>query len=330
MPMGTTTRAHATWLLGGGATLLVTGCAWVLGGLEEGTERASDPTPATDAAVSPAPVCPGALAGFPYRRAITIDRADAAVSDYTVPIVLPTEALLAQGKLRPSGADYRFTDEQGRSLPFWLEGGADGGARRALVRVDLRTQVRAWVHYGNTNATSESQLLDAFMPGIIDDPTFARRDGWVVQFNGDPADGEPASWSTSYEDEGIRLKVSRRSGNNGTGPVACQTVTFPQGSRYRLVFDVAFVREGNSTVTVSVSGLGRGSVWGHSVVEGLPSLRASGEETIPFAAGTRVVCLGATVATAGGADAHFSRVRVRRILDEEATATVSAEERVCP
>ena len=168
------------------------------------------------------------------------------------------------------------------------------------------------------------------MPGIIDDPTFARRDGWVVQFNGDPADGEPAQWSADYEDQGIRFKVSRRRGDNGTGLVACQTVTFPQGSRYRIVFDVAFVREGNSTVTVSVSGLGRGSVWGHSVVEGLPSLRAAGEETISFAAGTRVVCLGATVATAGGADAHFSRIRARRILDEEPVARVSAEERVCP
>lgn len=302
------------------------GCAWLVGGLDEPVERAdaSVPPPVRDAA----PSCPGALPGFPYRRALLVDLTDASVGDYTVSVGLPTDELVGEGKLQPSGADYRFTDESGRPIPFWVDGETDGGPHRALLRMPVRGGARGWVHYGNPVALSESRRMDVFVPGVIDDPTFARRDAWHVQFSSEPADG-PAEWSVVYEDEGVRFKVARRSGNNGASTVACQTVTFPGGSRYRLVFDVVFAREGDGAVWVWVSALDRLSVWAHSVVEGSVAMRARDEQTIAFDSGTRVVCLGAGVTTGGTVDALYSRIRVLRVAPSEPRVLLGSEGAPC-
>lgn len=329
--------AEATWTRTFGASLFacalgVSGCAWILGGLGEAIDRpdaASAPS-LGEAGWDGAPSCPGALPGYPYRRAFVLDGTDASVADYTVQIALPSDQLVAEGKVQPTGADYRFTDEEGRPLPFWVDGEADGGPRQALVRMHIQPGARGWVHYGNASAAIGAQRMDVFAPGIIDDPTFRRTDGWWVQFTEDPADRVPAEWSVGYEDEGVRFKVARSSGNNGASVVACQTVTFPGGSRYRVVFDTVFAREGEGAVWVWVSGLDRLSVWAHSVVEGNVTMNARDEETITFDSGTRVMCLGAGVTTGGSVNARFSRIRARRVVTNEPRASVGREETSCP
>lgn len=314
------------------AAFPLAGCALLLGGLDEGSERTLDAATTVDAmGFDAAPHCPDGIAGFRYRRPIAIEPGDASVIDYTLPVAVPVAELVAGGKLQATANDLRFADDEGRLLPYWLDGAGDGGSARAYVRMDLRHRPsRAWLHYGNPGASSESRVLAPYLQGIVDDPTFQRRDGWDVRLLGDSADVVAPSWSVAYEDEGIHLTVERTLGTNGAGPSACQTVTFPLGSQYRIVFDVSLSRDDTGSASVVVSGLGRHTVWVHSHVVGERVYAARNEETVPFEGGTRVVCLDALIATSGRVDVQFSRIRVRREVTPAPTAIVASEERSCP
>lgn len=337
--MGQGVLRAGVWAL---VSLCLGGCALVLGGLEEGTAASTDagvaPRDGSPTDAGPA-TCPGALPGFRYRRELRISPVSESVSDYTASVPLPTLELSAAGKVQPSGVDYRFTDDRGTLLPFWIDDGGGTTASRAFVRFDLRggspnpvgRSQRAWLHYGNPRASEAADPLAPYLQGIVDDPTFARRDGWDVKFREEPADGSPATWSVAYEDQGIHFMVSRQRGDNGAVLSACQTVTFPEGASYRIVFDVSFTREGASGAHVFVSGLQRYSVWTRNrLVGGELAYEAKNEETVSFAGGTRVLCLEGGLELGGAIDVRFSRIRVRRVMVPEPSVVVLPEERTCP
>ena len=104
------------------------------------------------------------LAGFNYRRAITITNNAQEVSDYQVLIVL-TPQNFDYSKAKPDGSDIRFTKDDGiTKLPYWIEIWNPSGESWIWVKIDhlpLGDTV-IYMYYGNPQAESEENPEQVF------------------------------------------------------------------------------------------------------------------------------------------------------------------------
>ncbi len=122
------------------------------------------------AGASPVP-----LSAWAYRREVIIrERSGQDLYNYQVLVVVDTQSLIEQGKMRPDGGDIRFTDADGRLLAYWVEPGTiNTTATRIWVLVPFlpaNSEEIIYMYYGNPDARSLSNFgavfpLDTFEDG---------------------------------------------------------------------------------------------------------------------------------------------------------------------
>ncbi|MEM5806538.1 MAG: DUF2341 domain-containing protein [Candidatus Aenigmatarchaeota archaeon] len=86
--------------------------------------------------------------------------------DYQVLIILDTQTLISQGKMRSDCGDIRFTDSDGVTLlNYWIESGCNTNNTRIWVRVNLTafSNKTIYLYYGNPDATSLSDISRVFI-----------------------------------------------------------------------------------------------------------------------------------------------------------------------
>ncbi len=108
------------------------------------------------------------LPGWQHRRSVAVAHGGAPLLGYAVALDLDTASLVAAGKMRPDGADIRFTDgDEATPLPHWVESGMNTTRTRVWVNV---TTIPAgsktiYLYYGNPRAApagSGSAVFDLF------------------------------------------------------------------------------------------------------------------------------------------------------------------------
>ncbi len=112
--------------------------------------------------------CP--LPGFNYSLPLTINNANAAVTDAQVKLTVNTATLVSAGKMQASGNDIRFTDTLCNTLPYWIESGMNTASTVIWVKVKNLASfgnVRIFMQYGSTSATAKSNGDSTFL--LFDD-----------------------------------------------------------------------------------------------------------------------------------------------------------------
>ncbi len=110
---------------------------------------------------SPEPIW---LAGFQYRRQITIDNRESRedFEDFQLLLVLDTASLIARGKMQPGCQDLRITDyDETTELFYWLQSGCNTEKTRVWVRVpnlSAGLMETLYFYYGNPQAVSQSNF----------------------------------------------------------------------------------------------------------------------------------------------------------------------------
>ncbi|MCX8190950.1 MAG: DUF2341 domain-containing protein [Candidatus Aenigmarchaeota archaeon] len=134
-----------------------------------------------------------------YRRPITINNAQNpnTLTNYQVLVIVDTQTLISQGKMRSDCGDIRFTDSNGLTLlNYWLESGCGATNTRIWVRVPFiptSSTKTIYMYYGNPSATSLSNgqtvflLFDDFNDNDISDWSFnmwGSNNGDIIVDNG--------------------------------------------------------------------------------------------------------------------------------------------------
>ncbi|MEM5870741.1 MAG: DUF2341 domain-containing protein, partial [Candidatus Aenigmatarchaeota archaeon] len=102
------------------------------------------------------------LSGWQYRIPITItERSGNTLTDYQILVVINTQNLISQGKMRNDCGDIRFTDSDGITLlNYWIEPNTcNTNNTRIWVKVPnipARSNKTIYLYYGNPSATSLS------------------------------------------------------------------------------------------------------------------------------------------------------------------------------
>ncbi len=125
------------------------------------------------------------LGGFSYRDEVIIDNTEGGpLTDFQVKVVVDTNALISEGKLKSDCSDVRFTDSDGvTELPYWLERGCGTTQTVFWVKVpDIPGggEKTIYMYYGNPSATSESNGFAVFE--FFDD--FEEWSGWTQYGSG--------------------------------------------------------------------------------------------------------------------------------------------------
>jgi hypothetical protein len=113
---------------------------------------------------------PMSTTGWLYKKPITISNAAGDLTDYQVLVVLDTQSLISQGKMRSDCGDIRFFDSDGTTLlDYWIEDGINTPNTRIWVKVPFiqaNSTKTIYVYYGNSNATSLSSVANVFIREI--------------------------------------------------------------------------------------------------------------------------------------------------------------------
>lgn len=91
-----------------------------------------------------------------FRKPIVVAGSSAgAQTNYVVPVIVDTAALIAADKMSATGADIRFATAAGVELPWWLESGLNTVSTKLWVRVSQIPTggTTVYLHYGNPSAT---------------------------------------------------------------------------------------------------------------------------------------------------------------------------------
>lgn len=100
------------------------------------------------------------LDGWKYRVPITVDNSlnPNSLTGFQIKLIIDTQTLIAQGKLKPDGGDFRFTNAAGVFLPFWIQNSTLNTTQTEVwVKVDnipLSSSVVIYSFYGNVMVNS--------------------------------------------------------------------------------------------------------------------------------------------------------------------------------
>lgn len=152
----------------------------------------------------------GWLAGWPYRKSITLSRASGAVTDYQMKLLLGEssgatgEAVDCGGKCLSNFNDIRFTTSDGiTQLPYWIES-LSGSSPNQLATIWIKfnsigtSATTFYMYYGNpigsvySNGVNSFQLFDDFLGSsldtdkwsLVEDPTVTVSGGSVTVASG--------------------------------------------------------------------------------------------------------------------------------------------------
>ena len=117
--------------------------------------------------------------GFDYRQAIEISSSalNNAYTEFQVAVDVPTAALVAAGKAKFNGDDFRFKDAAGNNLSYWFDPlDYDQLSTRFWVKVPTlpRGATTIYMYYGNPSAAGVANgeatfnLFDSFEAAIVD------------------------------------------------------------------------------------------------------------------------------------------------------------------
>lgn len=309
----------------------IAGCAQVLGGLDEGATRAGEtPVPGDGAGTdtgSSSAVVPRTdwLPGYGYRVAYEVNSNEPEpLLGYSLRLALDTRDVIRARRMRANGADLRVTRADGLTVvPHWIASALDAEATTLWAKVDLvpgRNVV--FVYYGNDAAEQAASLRDTFLDGIIANPTFDGTTPWVAA---PPTNGGAAS--LQIHEQRASAALSRDTGTVPSSLGWCQSVTFPPGRRYRIVFDVTAVQADRAEVAVWTGGAARTPVWLGASGSGL----WRGIDTAVIEPGSTQLCLGGTAlanARPQSLSVYFQNLRVRLYAASDPLAgPAGAEER---
>ncbi|MEM1725260.1 MAG: DUF2341 domain-containing protein, partial [Thermoplasmata archaeon] len=141
------------------------------------------------------------LSGWQYRIPITItERSGNTLTDYQVLVVINTQNLISQGKMRSDCGDIRFTDSDGITLlNYWIESGCNTPNTRIWVKVPYipaNSNKTIYLYYKNSEATSLSSVKDVFIREI---------DGLVLHLTFDEGEGTIAYDSSGNNNHGTLI-----------------------------------------------------------------------------------------------------------------------------
>jgi uncharacterized protein DUF2341/3-keto-disaccharide hydrolase len=207
-------------------------------------DAAAPDAAAADATARDAAAPDAAPIGQIHRRILVDNTPNAsALASYPVRVVFNSAAPIAQGKMRPDGADLRFTDADGvSSLSYWIESGIGTGVTNVWVNVPsiARTSSKT-IHmsYHDPAATPASNGHATFLFYADFDGSTLGDDGsqegltplsgsWSVVLGGSRGQGyeeagtpsrqsamAAGSWSDVAVSVKIRLPMTVSSGVNG-------------------------------------------------------------------------------------------------------------------
>ncbi|MGB9895408.1 MAG: DUF2341 domain-containing protein [Thermoproteota archaeon] len=177
------------------------------------------------------------LAGYKYRRPITIDNTKNpnSLANYQVLVTLDTASLISAGKIRSDCGDIRFTDSDGSTLlNYWIESGVNTASTRIWVKVPsipASSTKTIYIYYGNPTATSISSGKSVFI--IYDD--FNDLSQWI-QYKGSACTGISID-TTTFGYPVLKISVSGGTASSSTwGIVYNKTVQLP--SSFKVDVDV--------------------------------------------------------------------------------------------
>jgi hypothetical protein len=302
------------------------GCASLLGGLEDGTAPPVARLDAADGVESgedgaQRDGCISWLGSFRYRVPLLVHLTGPAVGGYQVNVRVPTSSLVAAGKLRADGADLRVTTADGVStVPHWLESGVGSDSTSLWTKLDLdQGETTAWLYYGSADAPDVSSMTKTFVSGVLDDPTFDRRDAWDAFHDGIDTvlPSSTNAWSVALAHDAATIRIVREATPHSARAGICQSVLFPSGSSFHLVFGVNVTIADHGNAAVTLGGLNGDVIWRIPPNEiGVHSNVESGA----IAPGTETLCLVAYAFDSDvgqGAEATYSGLRVRRYVTPE-------------
>ncbi|MDD3875193.1 MAG: DUF2341 domain-containing protein [Bacteroidales bacterium] len=171
--------------------------------------------------------CPGQLCDWMYYNKITVNNTSNPenLTDYSVLVIVRTDTLISQGKMKADGSDIRFTTNFVDNLEYWIEPGIqneygmDDDSTHIWVKIPYiagSSSSTMYMYYGNVAATAKSSISNTFIFGDDFDDNSANL----------------SKWQLSYDNLGQMLEQNQRLEHNSPK-------TTPE-SRSRLISKTAF------------------------------------------------------------------------------------------
>jgi hypothetical protein len=115
------------------------------------------------------------LAGYTYRKPVSITNANSALSDYQVQLNLDTASLITGGKMKSDCGDMRFSADGATQLSYWIESGCNTANTIVWVKIPSLASgnTTIYLYYGNPSMVSASngnatfRLFDDFNDGSL-------------------------------------------------------------------------------------------------------------------------------------------------------------------
>lgn len=184
-----------------------------------------------------------------YRQAITITVTSSAsdVSNLDTWFTMSTSALISASKLQSSCQDLRFTNANGKLLPYYIDSGCNTTATKIWVKADLvpknSTTYTVYAYYGNANAVaaSDSTKFNLYK-GLVGYWNMNESSGNLTDSSGNSATGVVTGTTVA----------SGKFGNgrifNGTSESANPGVIMPTGAYTK----AAWIKKGSQAVNNNI------------------------------------------------------------------------------
>jgi hypothetical protein len=156
---------------------------------------------------------PNWLPGWNFRVPVIITASTRVPAGYQVRIVVDTASLIRAGKMRPDGADIRFTADDGVTpIPHWVEPGTINTTSTSIwvrmpVSIPAGQSIRIYMYYGNPHADSTSDSLAVWGKDVSF--VYGRDDYYVALILADREWIEPITeYTVGFQDEyGVSVNI---------------------------------------------------------------------------------------------------------------------------